>query len=288
MSTAVATKSIHPKEGFNAIPAGYGLDYIKRRHSDRLAEQVARQLRLKRMKEQQETQRRELAAKQAQREIQRQKEASNRNFASGLRWQRLLAKVADKHELTVDDMLGPRRFVEIARARQEFYYRATDELGASQPQIGRWVGRDHTSVLHGIRKHAMLNDLPVLSGAVTAKMKARIAGARAKTDAKATVQFNHAKALVGVEAIINEVAAKSIFTKAAIFCIGESATRAERAILRGEMVYRARIEFGASSKWIDRHTCITSASYCVELMRRYCSYSGKPLPDGMKPSDQAY
>ena len=65
----------------------------------------------------------------------------------------VLADVAERHGLTVADLIGPRRLRHIAHPRQEamFCLRA---CGWTLPRIGRAIGdRDHTTVLHGIRAH---------------------------------------------------------------------------------------------------------------------------------------
>ena len=68
---------------------------------------------------------------------------------------RLLAlQVADKHGLTVEDMRSECRKQRFGRARQEFYYRARTELARSYPQIGRFLNKDHSTVIHGLKKFA--------------------------------------------------------------------------------------------------------------------------------------
>lgn len=62
----------------------------------------------------------------------------------------LAESVASRHHITVGEMLGRRRTTQIVRARQEFYV-ALRRKGFSYPEIGRIVGRDHTTVLHACR-----------------------------------------------------------------------------------------------------------------------------------------
>jgi hypothetical protein len=64
----------------------------------------------------------------------------------------LLYEVAHKHGLQPGDIRGEWRIVPVVFARHVFMYRARSETKASLPQIGRFLGMDHTSVLHGIRK----------------------------------------------------------------------------------------------------------------------------------------
>lgn len=54
----------------------------------------------------------------------------------------------------VHELFLPGRDRAMARARHEIMYRAVNETSLSLPQIGRFLGRDHTTVLHGLRKHA--------------------------------------------------------------------------------------------------------------------------------------
>jgi len=59
--------------------------------------------------------------------------------------------IADDHGVTVEDIFGKRRHAPIARARQEAFT-ALRWYGFSYPQIGRIFGRDHSTVIHGVRK----------------------------------------------------------------------------------------------------------------------------------------
>lgn len=67
----------------------------------------------------------------------------------------ILARVAEKHGLTVADLKGPRIAPRFSHPRQEAMH-AMHAVGRwSLPQIGRFLGgRDHTTVLHGVRRHA--------------------------------------------------------------------------------------------------------------------------------------
>jgi chromosomal replication initiation ATPase DnaA len=72
----------------------------------------------------------------------------------------IAADVALKHDVTVDDLIGPARTRWISHARQELMWFAYEERRAdgtrvySLPSIGKYLGgRDHTTVLHGILAH---------------------------------------------------------------------------------------------------------------------------------------
>lgn len=61
--------------------------------------------------------------------------------------------VAHVYGLTVNDILSQRRMWELVRPRQEAMWLAKKYTLISLPQIGRsFAGRDHTTVLHAIRK----------------------------------------------------------------------------------------------------------------------------------------
>lgn len=58
------------------------------------------------------------------------------------------------------ELRGRRRTKYVSRARQLLYWALYEATDASLPQIGRYLNRDHTTVLHGIRraKELMLSD----------------------------------------------------------------------------------------------------------------------------------
>jgi len=63
-------------------------------------------------------------------------------------------EVAEKHDVSIDDMVSSRRPQKVYNARHEYFYRARCETSASLPQIGRACGgKDHTTVLYGIERH---------------------------------------------------------------------------------------------------------------------------------------
>ncbi len=62
-------------------------------------------------------------------------------------------KVAEHFNLRLSDMLGPKRTRTIARPRQIAMYLSKELTSRSLPEIGRrFGGRDHTTILHGVRK----------------------------------------------------------------------------------------------------------------------------------------
>ncbi|MEZ5777377.1 MAG: chromosomal replication initiator protein DnaA [Paracoccaceae bacterium] len=62
-------------------------------------------------------------------------------------------KVAEHYAMRLSDMIGPKRMRTIARPRQVAMYLAKTLTTRSLPEIGRrFGGRDHTTIMHGIRK----------------------------------------------------------------------------------------------------------------------------------------
>lgn len=65
---------------------------------------------------------------------------------------RLLTLAAEALGVTLDHLQGPRSAREIAHKRQLAMLVAYERLpGASLPQIGRALHRDHTTILYGVR-----------------------------------------------------------------------------------------------------------------------------------------
>ncbi len=68
-------------------------------------------------------------------------------------------KVAEYYNIRLSDMLGPKRTRTIARPRQVAMYLSKELTSRSLPEIGRrFGGRDHTTILHGVRKVEELRD----------------------------------------------------------------------------------------------------------------------------------
>ena len=65
----------------------------------------------------------------------------------------ILRKVADHYNLRMSDLLSARRARQVARPRQVAMYLAKTLTSKSLPEIGRrFGGRDHTTVIHAVRK----------------------------------------------------------------------------------------------------------------------------------------
>ncbi len=65
----------------------------------------------------------------------------------------IIRKVADHYTLRISDLLSARRARSVARPRQVAMYLAKTLTSRSLPEIGRrFGGRDHTTVIHAVRK----------------------------------------------------------------------------------------------------------------------------------------
>ncbi len=62
-------------------------------------------------------------------------------------------KVAEHYNIRLSDMIGPKRMRAVARPRQVAMYLSKQLTPRSLPEIGRrFGGRDHTTILHGVKK----------------------------------------------------------------------------------------------------------------------------------------
>lgn len=70
----------------------------------------------------------------------------------------LLAMTAEKYGLSLPELISARRDKAGVNARHEYMWRAKKETSKSLGQIGKACGgRDHTTVLHGLRVYAERN-----------------------------------------------------------------------------------------------------------------------------------
>ena len=67
---------------------------------------------------------------------------------------KIVAEVAKKHELNVEEIMGDYRAHDIVTARHEAMWRCSKELPFSIARIGReFNGKDHTTVMNAIKRH---------------------------------------------------------------------------------------------------------------------------------------
>jgi len=64
----------------------------------------------------------------------------------------ITADVAKRHGLTVEDLRGPERRQAAVRARHEAMAIIRAQGRFSLPQIGKFFNRDHTTVIHALRR----------------------------------------------------------------------------------------------------------------------------------------
>ena len=73
-------------------------------------------------------------------------------------------RVADHYNIRLSDMIGPKRLRTYARPRQMAMYLCKQLTSRSLPEIGRrFGGRDHTTVMHGVRR---IEELKVTDGQI--------------------------------------------------------------------------------------------------------------------------
>lgn len=65
----------------------------------------------------------------------------------------ILVETASRHGFTTQDMRGPRRTSKLVVARHECIYRIRSELGMSTSAIGRFMNRDHATILYACRNY---------------------------------------------------------------------------------------------------------------------------------------
>lgn len=82
------------------------------------------------------------------------------NIFPWLTLRRLLAEVAAKHHLHPSLLASSKQTKYLVAARREFIYRAATETNNPLSAIGRFIGRDHSTVLHHLRSYCRLNDAP--------------------------------------------------------------------------------------------------------------------------------
>jgi hypothetical protein len=65
----------------------------------------------------------------------------------------IVAETATHYGVGVGEMLSRRRDLVTPRARQALWARMHGRLGMSYSDIGFWCDRDHTTIMHGVRRH---------------------------------------------------------------------------------------------------------------------------------------
>ena len=66
----------------------------------------------------------------------------------------ILLEVCDKHDIHPNEIIGSDMCDKYVLARAEFYVRARNETKHSYPRIAKLVNKDHTTVLHSVKKYS--------------------------------------------------------------------------------------------------------------------------------------
>lgn len=70
-----------------------------------------------------------------------------------------ISAVAYRNGITTEDIMSRKRPRMFSWPRQEAYFVIREKYGLSFPHIGQIMGRDHSTVLHGVRQHEARNAL---------------------------------------------------------------------------------------------------------------------------------
>lgn len=75
----------------------------------------------------------------------------------------IIKECCEKYEISIQELRSKRRKKKLVHARQEVMYWLYAETSLTLPMIGKRLGgRDHTTVLHGLRQHAKRTGSPHL------------------------------------------------------------------------------------------------------------------------------
>lgn len=67
----------------------------------------------------------------------------------------IVSEISRKHGVTFEEITSEVRIPRVVHARQELMWRLRTEVLWGTPRIGRFVNRDHSTVLHGIGRHEL-------------------------------------------------------------------------------------------------------------------------------------
>lgn len=74
-------------------------------------------------------------------------------------WKDIVRETCEKHKVGVGQVMSDQRYASVVAARNEVFYRMSRECVLSLPRIGQLLGKDHTTVLHGIRRYMQKHGL---------------------------------------------------------------------------------------------------------------------------------
>jgi hypothetical protein len=96
----------------------------------------------------------------------------------------IMVVVADRYAIDVDCILGPLRYQNIVEARITCYWLLRELCKLSYPLIGLSTGRDHSTVISGVRKCVRMREQSATYREITDALKREVE-ARAKGEAAA-------------------------------------------------------------------------------------------------------
>lgn len=76
----------------------------------------------------------------------------------------LMFELCLEHKIHPDDLVSHKRHKRLAMARREFCYWMYTEHKQSLSAIGRWINKDHTTVLYAVRAAAEEKGVPLIKG----------------------------------------------------------------------------------------------------------------------------
>lgn len=65
----------------------------------------------------------------------------------------IICEIAREHGVSSESILGRSRYPKDIKARHAAYAAVKERKGISYPAVGRIFGRDHTTIMSGVRKH---------------------------------------------------------------------------------------------------------------------------------------
>ena len=80
-------------------------------------------------------------------------ERKNRDGALTPSLNTIVAEVCAKYGVSWRELISQRRWKPLVHARHEVYWRCITETSASYSRVGRFMNRDHTTIMHGVKVH---------------------------------------------------------------------------------------------------------------------------------------
>lgn len=117
---------------------------------------IVRELSRRRTEKAQKTRRALRLARRRQQDAKRRKRAAKKYMPTASTLDRILWNVCARYEVSFQALKGRSQRDIHVMARWEAFTRLSNELGMSTGRIGQLFDRDHTTVIHGLRRYAEL------------------------------------------------------------------------------------------------------------------------------------